>query len=148
MSTPPVTTYKKLYVTRHASAIQGDDPPWGELENEIHPVVRIPSPPADPPPIRRATRPDPGPSASTNRCGAAQRSLADAHPDRESESEDPQRDKRAEQLLRSLDVAPEDTPVVIWHGEKVLRNPTNAELARTVGLPVPDADAATVSARL
>nr|EJJ02271.1 hypothetical protein JVH1_0042 [Rhodococcus sp. JVH1] len=37
---------------------------------------------------------------------------------------------------------------MIWHGEKVLRNPTNAELARTVGLPVPDADAATVSARL
>ncbi|PQP14291.1 hypothetical protein [Rhodococcus opacus] len=69
-----------------------------------------------------------------------------------SESEDPQRDKWAEQLLRSLDVAPEDTPVVIWHGEKVLRNPTNAELARIVGLPVPDsvpdADAATVSARL
>ncbi|GAF43004.1 hypothetical protein RW1_005_01120 [Rhodococcus wratislaviensis NBRC 100605] len=68
----------------------------------------------------------------------AQRSPADAHPDRKSESEDPQRDKRAEQLLRSLDVAPEDTPVVIWHGEKVLRNPTNAELARIVGLPVPD----------
>ncbi|MFC9760453.1 FAD-dependent oxidoreductase [Rhodococcus jostii] len=51
---------------------------------------------------------------------------------------DVERDERAEQLLRSLDVAPEDTPVVIWHGEKVLRNPTNAELARIVGLPVPD----------
>ncbi|WP_342341949.1 MULTISPECIES: FAD-dependent oxidoreductase [unclassified Rhodococcus (in: high G+C Gram-positive bacteria)] len=51
---------------------------------------------------------------------------------------DLERDERAEQLLRSLDVAPEDTPVVIWHGEKVLRNPTNAELARVVGLPVPD----------
>ena len=51
---------------------------------------------------------------------------------------DLERDQRAEQLLRSLDVAPEDTPVVIWHGEKVLRNPTNAELARIVGLPVPD----------
>ncbi|WP_029539805.1 FAD-dependent oxidoreductase [Rhodococcus sp. DK17] len=57
---------------------------------------------------------------------------------------DLERDERAEQLLRSLDVAPEDTPVVIWHGDKVLRNPTNAELARIVGLPVPDsvADAA------
>ncbi|EID79267.1 thioredoxin reductase [Rhodococcus opacus RKJ300 = JCM 13270] len=33
---------------------------------------------------------------------------------------------------------------MIWHGDKVLRNPTNAELARIVGLPVPDsvADAA------
>lgn len=51
---------------------------------------------------------------------------------------DLEQDERAEQLLRSLDVAPEDTPVVIWHGEKVLRNPTNAELARIVGLPVPD----------
>ncbi|WP_159928778.1 hypothetical protein [Rhodococcus sp. WAY2] len=101
-------------------------------------MVRIPSPPADPTPLRRATPPDPGPSASTNRSGAAQRSLADAHPDRKSESEDPQRDKWAEQLLRSLDVAPEDTPPVIRHGEKVLRNPTNAELARIVGLPVPD----------
>ncbi|QHE73448.1 Thioredoxin reductase (plasmid) [Rhodococcus sp. WAY2] len=27
---------------------------------------------------------------------------------------------------------------MIRHGEKVLRNPTNAELARIVGLPVPD----------
>ncbi|AOD20939.1 cyclic nucleotide-binding protein [Rhodococcus sp. p52] len=55
---------------------------------------------------------------------------------------DLERDERAEQLLRSLGVAPEDTPVVIWHGEKVLRNPTNAELARIVGLPVPVPDAA------
>ncbi|UYF97453.1 FAD-dependent oxidoreductase (plasmid) [Rhodococcus aetherivorans] len=52
---------------------------------------------------------------------------------------DLEQDERAEQLLQSLGVAPEDTPVVIWHGEKVLRNPTNAELARIVGLPVPDA---------
>ncbi|MFF0456394.1 FAD-dependent oxidoreductase [Nocardia africana] len=51
---------------------------------------------------------------------------------------DLERDDRAEQLLRGLGVSPEDTPVVIWHGEKVLRNPTNAELARIVGLPVPD----------
>ena len=51
---------------------------------------------------------------------------------------DLEQDQRAEQLLRSLDIAPEDTPVVIWHGQKVLRNPTNAELARVVGLPVPD----------
>ncbi|QDQ95170.1 cyclic nucleotide-binding domain-containing protein [Rhodococcus sp. WB9] len=51
---------------------------------------------------------------------------------------DLEQDQRAEQLLRSLNIAPEDTPVVIWHGQKVLRNPTNAELARVVGLPVPD----------
>ncbi|NUS91326.1 MAG: FAD-dependent oxidoreductase [Nocardia sp.] len=51
---------------------------------------------------------------------------------------DVEQDDRAEQLLRSLDIAPEDTPVVIWHGEKVLRNPPNTELARVVGLPAPD----------
>ena len=51
---------------------------------------------------------------------------------------DLEQDQRAEQLLRSLHVAPEDTPVVIWHGQRVLRNPTNAELARIVGLAVPD----------
>ncbi|WP_037141432.1 FAD-dependent oxidoreductase [Rhodococcoides fascians] len=53
---------------------------------------------------------------------------------------DLERDDRAEQLLRSLHITPEDTPVVIWRGEKVLRNPTNAELARTVGLSVPAHD--------
>ncbi|WP_330249579.1 FAD-dependent oxidoreductase [Nocardia sp. NBC_00565] len=51
---------------------------------------------------------------------------------------DLERDSRAEQLLRSLGVRPEDTPVVIWRGERVLRNPTNAELARAIGLAVPD----------
>lgn len=50
---------------------------------------------------------------------------------------DVEQDERAEQLLRSLNIAPEDTPVVIWHGENVLRNPTNADLARIVGLPAP-----------
>ncbi|MGX1773569.1 FAD-dependent oxidoreductase [Nocardia brasiliensis] len=52
---------------------------------------------------------------------------------------DLERDSRAEQLLRDLGVGPEDTPVVLWRGERVLRNPTNAELARLVGLPVPTA---------
>lgn len=51
---------------------------------------------------------------------------------------DLERDSRAEQLLRDLGVAAEDTPVVIWRGERVLRKPTNAELARLIGLPVPD----------
>jgi thioredoxin reductase (NADPH) len=27
--------------------------------------------------------------------------------------------------------------VVIWRGQQVLRNPTNAELARAIGLPAP-----------
>jgi thioredoxin reductase (NADPH) len=42
----------------------------------------------------------------------------------------------AEKLLRELSVTPAETPVVIWRGDTVLRNPTNAELARLVGLPV------------
>ena len=50
---------------------------------------------------------------------------------------DLERDKNAERLLRRFGITEEDTPVVIWGGE-VLRNPTNAELARRVGLPVPD----------
>jgi thioredoxin reductase (NADPH) len=36
-----------------------------------------------------------------------------------------------------LGVPPEDTPVVIWRGEQVLRNPSNAELALLVGLRSP-----------
>jgi thioredoxin reductase (NADPH) len=50
---------------------------------------------------------------------------------------DLERDKYAERLLQRFAVSPRDTPVVIWAGE-VLRNPTNTELARRVGLPVPD----------
>ena len=45
-------------------------------------------------------------------------------------------DEKAESLLLRLGIAPEDTPVVIWRGEHVLRNPTNAELAAVVGLHV------------
>jgi thioredoxin reductase (NADPH) len=50
---------------------------------------------------------------------------------------DLERDKEAEALLRELGIRPEETPVVIWRGEQVLRNPSNAELARVIGLPVP-----------
>src|ERR1700751_2768576 len=50
---------------------------------------------------------------------------------------DLERDKHAERLLQRFGVSPQDAPVVIWGGE-VLRNPTNSELARRVGLPVPD----------
>ncbi|MDF3340977.1 FAD-dependent oxidoreductase [Mycolicibacterium septicum] len=50
---------------------------------------------------------------------------------------DLERDKHAERLLRRFGVSPLDAPVVIW-GSEVLRNPTNTELARRVGLTVPD----------
>ena len=50
---------------------------------------------------------------------------------------DLERDNHAERLLQRFGVSAQDTPVVIWGGE-VLRNPTNTELARRVGLPVAD----------
>ncbi|MFF3560369.1 FAD-dependent oxidoreductase [Streptomyces sp. NPDC002574] len=50
---------------------------------------------------------------------------------------DLERDKEAEALLRRFGIRPEQTPVVIWRGQQVLRNPTPAELARLVGLPAP-----------
>ena len=46
-------------------------------------------------------------------------------------------DPNADMLLQQLGITPEQTPVVIWRGEHVLRNPSNAELARLVGLFVP-----------
>jgi thioredoxin reductase (NADPH) len=42
-------------------------------------------------------------------------------------------DETAEALLREIGVAPQQTPVVIWRGQ-VLRDPSNEELARLVGL--------------
>ena len=47
---------------------------------------------------------------------------------------DLEEDDTAEALLRELGVAPEEAPIVIWRGQQVLRNPTNAELGRLVGL--------------
>jgi thioredoxin reductase (NADPH) len=50
-------------------------------------------------------------------------------------------DPSAEALLQALGVAPEETPIVIWRGSEVMRNPSNAELAQAVGLrpqAVPD----------
>jgi thioredoxin reductase (NADPH) len=52
-------------------------------------------------------------------------------------------DDQAEALLRNLGVAPSDTPVVIWHGEVLLRNPSNDQLARIVGLRPSGASATT-----
>lgn len=46
-------------------------------------------------------------------------------------------DPTAEALLRQLGVGPRDTPVVVWR-DRVLRNPSNAELAELAGLsPLP-----------
>ncbi|MGQ5652218.1 FAD-dependent oxidoreductase [Streptomyces sp. EKR5.2] len=50
---------------------------------------------------------------------------------------DLEKDKEAEALLRRFSIRPEETPVVIWKGERVLRNPSNADLARLIGLPAP-----------
>jgi thioredoxin reductase (NADPH) len=54
---------------------------------------------------------------------------------------DLEEDEAAEALLREIGVRPEETPVVIWHGE-VLRNPSNAELAKVLGLRVESAPGA------
>lgn len=50
---------------------------------------------------------------------------------------DLERDANAERLVRRFGLSPRETPVVML-GDNVLRNPTNKELARLVGLPVPD----------
>jgi thioredoxin reductase (NADPH) len=42
----------------------------------------------------------------------------------------------AEALLERFGAKPSETPVVIWRGEEVLKNPTNLELARSIGLEV------------
>jgi thioredoxin reductase (NADPH) len=47
---------------------------------------------------------------------------------------DLEEDEDSETLLRQLGVGPEETPVVIWGGKHVLRNPSNAELAAVIGL--------------
>ena len=39
-------------------------------------------------------------------------------------------------LLEEFGAKPSETPVTIWQGEEVLKNPTNAEFARTIGLKV------------
>jgi thioredoxin reductase (NADPH) len=49
---------------------------------------------------------------------------------------DLEEDPQAEEILRQLGIRPEETPVVIW-GDLVLRNPTDSELARTLGQPLP-----------
>jgi thioredoxin reductase (NADPH) len=46
---------------------------------------------------------------------------------------DLEEDKEAEALLRRLGMTTEETPIVIWR-DRVLRNPSNAELANVLGL--------------
>ncbi len=43
---------------------------------------------------------------------------------------------KAQALLESFGAKLSETPVTIWQGEEVLKNPTNPELARTMGLKV------------
>jgi thioredoxin reductase (NADPH) len=45
-------------------------------------------------------------------------------------------DPNAEALLERFGAKPSETPVAIWQGKDVLKNPTNAELARAIGLAV------------
>jgi thioredoxin reductase (NADPH) len=45
-------------------------------------------------------------------------------------------DPNAEALLERFGAKPSETPLTIWQGKDVLKNPTNPELARTIGLKV------------
>src|SRR5829696_5600698 len=45
-------------------------------------------------------------------------------------------DPGAEALLEKFETKPSETPVTIWQGTEVLKNPTNAEFARAIGLDV------------
>jgi thioredoxin reductase (NADPH) len=47
---------------------------------------------------------------------------------------DLEEDPQAEDLLRALAVSVAETPVVIWKGQRILRNPSNTELADFIGL--------------
>jgi thioredoxin reductase (NADPH) len=55
---------------------------------------------------------------------------------------DLEEDGAAEELLRRLGVSPDETPIVIWRGKTVLRNPSNAELGHLIGLHSPAAGGA------
>lgn len=48
--------------------------------------------------------------------------------------EDLEDDPEAEVGLRAFDIPPDQTPVLIWKGQTVLRNPSNTELAELLGL--------------
>ncbi|MCW3493323.1 FAD-dependent oxidoreductase [Microbacterium sp. SSM24] len=48
--------------------------------------------------------------------------------------EDLEEDAAAESTLQAFDISPDETPLVIWKGRTVLRNPSNAEVAELLGL--------------
>lgn len=48
--------------------------------------------------------------------------------------DDLEEDPEAEVTLRAFDIPPDQTPVVIWKGQRVLRNPSTTELAELLGL--------------
>lgn len=48
--------------------------------------------------------------------------------------DDVEEDPEAEATLRAFDIPPDQTPVVIWKGQTVLRNPSTTELADLIGL--------------
>ncbi|MCU1490567.1 MAG: cyclic nucleotide-regulated FAD-dependent pyridine nucleotide-disulfide oxidoreductase [Acidimicrobiaceae bacterium] len=50
---------------------------------------------------------------------------------------DLEEDHSAASLLRQLAIEPWQTPVVIWRGTEVLRNPSNVDLARRIGMTAP-----------
>jgi thioredoxin reductase (NADPH) len=50
---------------------------------------------------------------------------------------DLEQDRQAERLLRQIGIAPEETPIVMVDDHTVLRNPSNAEVARALGLAAP-----------
>ncbi|GAA3072420.1 FAD-dependent oxidoreductase [Streptosporangium carneum] len=52
---------------------------------------------------------------------------------------DLEEDEEAEALVRTLGITPQETPIVILGGTRVLRHPTDVELARAVGLSAPSA---------
>lgn len=47
---------------------------------------------------------------------------------------DLERDREADDLLRRFHVEPRETPLVIWQGTTLLKNPSNSELAEALGL--------------
>ncbi|GHH83694.1 thioredoxin reductase [Streptomyces sulfonofaciens] len=55
---------------------------------------------------------------------------------------DLEEDQEFEALLRRFSIGPDETPLVIWKGRDVLRNPSPADLARLIGLPAPAPGAA------
>ncbi len=47
---------------------------------------------------------------------------------------DVENDPIAESILRQFQIQPDETPIVVWKGTQILRNPSNADLARVLGI--------------